>query len=271
MTARDIDADLKSIANNDAPATPEPEAFEFEFHPLADKFPLMENDDLFKLARDIMSNGMLEPITLYEGKILDGRNRYLACKLAAADKDKKFKFVRTDFRELLCHLDPLAFVISANIHRRHLTAEKKRELLATLIMIDPSKSNRAIAADAKVDDKTVGAVRRELEATAEIPQLESTTGKDGKKRRTKGKGGGPRGKGGKGKEKAKAITYAQVTDAKTATNAYSVLEEHLLDALRDLNDHSSFAHADEYAQRTIEKLQEKLEEMQPEEEEQEAA
>jgi hypothetical protein len=64
-----------------------------------------------------------------------------------------------------------------------------------------------------------------------------------------------------------------VTDAKTAINAYSVLEAHLLDALQDLNDRSSFDHADEKAQGTIEKLQEKLSKMQPEtegEEEEEA-
>ena len=166
---------------------------------------------------------------------------------------------------------PLAFVISKNIQRRHLTADQKRELLAMLIKSDPSKSNRQIATEAKVDDKTVAAVRGELEATAEIPQLETTTGKDGKKRRTKRKGGSP--KSGTRRSEKVMITYGQVTDARTAINAYSVLEEHLLDALQDLKGFSSFDHADEKAQGTIEKLQEKLEEMQPEgeEEEQEAA
>ena len=194
----------------------------------------MENDELRKLANDIVVNGLMEKITLYEGKILDGRNRYRACQLAATAKDKKFKFVRTDFRELRCDINPVAYVISANIHRRHLTAEQKRDLLATLIKIDPTKSNRQIAEEAKVSHHTVGDVREGLEATGQVAQLDGTIGKDGKKRRTKAKGGSPKGKGGKGKEKGKAITYAQVIDAKTAVNAYSVLEEHLLDALRDL-------------------------------------
>jgi len=257
MTAPDIDATLKQIATNTS--TPAPaDQFEFAFHPLAERFPLMEGDDLIKLANDISANGLIEPIMLYEGKILDGRNRYRACKI------KKLKFVQAHFRELR-NKDPLAYVISANIHRRHLTTDQKRELLATLIKIDPSQSNRQIAEQAKVSHHTVGEVREGLEATGQIAQLDTTTGKDGKKRKTKGKGGGGR-KGGKGKEK-EMITYAQVTDAKTATNAYSVLEEHLLDALQDLKDRSSFAHADEYAQGTIEKLQEKLGQMQPEEEE----
>jgi ParB-like chromosome segregation protein Spo0J len=263
-TTRDLNADLKSIAKNSAtPAAAD--QFEFEFHPLANKFPLMEGDDLFKLADDILVNGLHEPITLYQGKILDGRNRYRACK-----ELKTFKFVPAHFRELPSGLDPLAFVISANIHRRHLTAEQKRDLLATLIMSDPSKSNRQIAEQAKVSHHTVGEVREGLEATGQLAQLGATTGKDGKKRKTKGKGGGGRKR--KASEKV-MITYAQVTDARTAINAYSVLEQHLLDALQDLNDHSSFAHADEYAQKTIEKLQEKLSGLQEkkEEEEQDAA
>jgi hypothetical protein len=259
VTAPDIDTSLKSIAANSAVADDE---FKFEFHPLADKFPLMESDELRKLANDIVVNGLMEKITLFEGKILDGRNRYRACQLAATVKDKKFKFVRTDFRELRCDVNPVAFVISANIHRRHLTAEQKRDLLATLIKLDPTKSNRQIAEQAKVSHHTVGEVREGLEATGQVAQLDGTTGKDGKKRKTRRKGG-PKGKG-------KAINYAQVIDAKTATNAYSVLEGHILDALQDLNNFSSFAHADEYAQRTIEKLQEKLAEMQPEEEEEAA-
>jgi ParB-like chromosome segregation protein Spo0J len=256
----DIIASLKSIASNSAPPAVADE-FEFEFHPLADKFPLMEGDDLLKLANDIKANGLMEPITLYEGKILDGRNRY------RASKTLKFGFTRAHFRELRRDMDPMAFVISANIHRRHLTAEQKRDLLATLIKIDPSKSNRQIADEAKVDHKTVGAVREAMEATGEIPQLDTTTGKDGKKRKARKGGGGRKGGSGKRKEEKQTITYLQVTDAKTATNAYSVLEEHLLDALQDLKALSSFAHADEYAQGTIEKLQEKLNEMQEEAEE----
>jgi len=48
-------------------------------------------------------------------------------------------------------------------------------------------SNRQIAETLKVDDKTVGNVRAKLETTAEIPQLKSSKGKDGKVRTTKRK------------------------------------------------------------------------------------
>ena len=149
----------------------------YQFHPLADMFPLMEGEEFDSLVADIKANGQREPITLYQGKILDGRNRYRAC-LAAGMAPR------------LCgHKDdcayignPVAYVISKNIHRRHLTAENKRDLIAELLKAQPGKSNRQIAKSVKADDKTVGAVRAELEATAEIPQLEKTIGADGKMR-----------------------------------------------------------------------------------------
>ncbi|MCD6295935.1 MAG: ParB N-terminal domain-containing protein, partial [Deltaproteobacteria bacterium] len=51
-----------------------------EFHEIANMFPLMEGTEFDALVTDIKENGLLEPIWLYENKILDGRNRYRACQ-----------------------------------------------------------------------------------------------------------------------------------------------------------------------------------------------
>jgi hypothetical protein len=227
-------------------------------HPLAEIFPMISEDELKELAEDIRKNGMIEQITLCEGKILDGRNRFAAGKLIS------FQFRRHNFRELRCDLNPRHYVISANIKRRHLTPEKRREIIAELLKLNPNQSNRQIGEQTKTSHTTVGAVRGELEATGQIGQLDKTTGADGKTR--KRKAGKPKGKSGSSKRK-ETITYQEVVDARTAANAYSVLEENLLDALQELNDFSSFAHADEYAQATIEKLQDKLKQMEPQAEE----
>jgi len=226
-------------------------------HPLSALFPPISDEDFGKLAADIKLNGLHQPIMRYQGKVLDGNNRYRACELVKiAPKFADFTGDDAQARN---------YVISANIHRRHLSPDQRREIIAELLKLNPSQSNRQIADQTKTSHTTVGAVREELEATGQIGQLDKTTGADGKARKRKGK---TKGKGG---SKGKAITYQEVVDGKTARNAYHVLEEHLLDALQEINDRSSFDHADEYAQATIEKLQDKLGQMQPEEEDEKEA
>lgn len=77
----------------------------------ADIFPMMDKIDFENLKRDIKENGLLEPIVIYEGKILDGRNRYRACK------DLKIKPKLKEYHGK----NPLELVISLNLKRRHLT------------------------------------------------------------------------------------------------------------------------------------------------------
>jgi hypothetical protein len=79
--------------------------------------------------------------------------------------------------------DPHAYVTAANLHRRHLTAEQKRDLIAKLIKADPSKSDRQIGERINADHKTVGTVRKEQEATGEVSPVEKRVGADGKAHR----------------------------------------------------------------------------------------
>ena len=54
---------------------------QLEPHPLAALFPPIPEEELAELGRDIALHGQVEPIVLYQGKILDGVNRYRACRL----------------------------------------------------------------------------------------------------------------------------------------------------------------------------------------------
>src|SRR5262249_37587000 len=189
-------------------------------HPFSKLFPPISEEDFGKLAADIKLNGLHQPIVRYQGKILDGNNRYRACELVKiAPKFADFTGDDAAARN---------YVISANIHRRHLSPEQRREIIATLLKADPTQSNREVAEQAKASHHTVGDVRTELEATGQIAQLETTIGADGKKRKTK--------KGGKSKGDKKQ------TDAQAATRAYHALQEKLMDALGELKEASSFAH-----------------------------
>jgi hypothetical protein len=91
-------------------------------HPLSELFPLMEEPELAALAADIQANGLRTPILLFDDQILDGRNRYRACQLAGVEP------VTSEF----AGEDPLQFVLSANLHRRHLN-ESQRALVAARI------------------------------------------------------------------------------------------------------------------------------------------
>jgi len=92
-------------------------------HPLSQILPMMPETDLAELAADIKQNGLRAPITLLDGKVLDGRNRYRACQIAG---------VEPRFKDFNGNGDPLAFIISANVRRRHLT-ESQRAMIAAKI------------------------------------------------------------------------------------------------------------------------------------------
>lgn len=78
-------------------------------HPAAEAFPMMEDGRYGELLSDIRENGQREPITVCDGMILDGRNRYRACLEAGVDP------VTRDFAG-----DPWAFAWSLNGARRDL-------------------------------------------------------------------------------------------------------------------------------------------------------
>lgn len=96
-----------------------------KFHEYAEVFPLMiDGPEFDSLVDDIKSHGLREPIVKYQGKVLDGRNRFLACQKAK---------VKHKFRDFKGNDDAaLAFVISANVHRRHLT-DSQRAMAAARI------------------------------------------------------------------------------------------------------------------------------------------
>ncbi|MEG3637675.1 Spo0J and IME4 domain-containing protein [Magnetococcus sp. PR-3] len=95
----------------------------YDFHPIADIFPLMSEQELNELTQDIRDHGQREPIWLHtDGRILDGRNRYNACCAIGAEP----------FVEIYQGDDPVAFSISLNLHRRHLNESQRAMVAARL-------------------------------------------------------------------------------------------------------------------------------------------
>jgi len=89
-------------------------------HPAAELFPAMTDAEYASLREDIRANGLIEPLKLSKGLLLDGRNRARACEeLGIEPKTEEVNGV-----------SPIAYVIAANLHRRHLTLDQQSVLAA---------------------------------------------------------------------------------------------------------------------------------------------
>lgn len=83
-----------------------------EWHEAAMIFPMLEDRQAAELADDIKKHGQREPIIICSGKVIDGRNRWIACKVNG---------IAPITKEIDEPDDPVSFVLSLNLHRRHLT------------------------------------------------------------------------------------------------------------------------------------------------------
>lgn len=87
----------------------------YRVHPACALLPMMGAASLREMAEDIKANGQQQPVILFQGQLLDGRNRLRACELAGVEPD--VQEWRGD--------DPVRWVLSLNFHRRHLTDSQK--------------------------------------------------------------------------------------------------------------------------------------------------
>jgi len=109
-----------------------------EFHEVAEIFPLMNDEEMSALRADIKANGLREPIWTYQGKIIDGRNRYRACM--AEDIEPVYREWEGEESDLV------AFVVSQNLNRRHLTSGQKAVIaLKVLPLLEERAKQRQLA------------------------------------------------------------------------------------------------------------------------------
>jgi phage N-6-adenine-methyltransferase len=147
-------------------------------HPAAEIFPPLPPDELGALGEDIRVNRLQERAkVLRQGDrfvLLDVRSRLDAIEGAGLTiKVFEGSTPNNKFFEVVENVgDPYDYVWSLNFHRRHLTGEQKRDVIAKLLKAKPERSNRQIAKQTSVSPTTVGKVRDELERAGDV----STTG-----------------------------------------------------------------------------------------------
>ncbi|MGH9932950.1 MAG: ParB N-terminal domain-containing protein, partial [Pyrinomonadaceae bacterium] len=85
-------------------------------HAISGIFPEMAGEDFAALKADIAAHGQQEAIVVFDGQILDGRNRFRACKELGIEPKR---------RNWVNGKSPVDFVVSVNLHRRHLTSSQR--------------------------------------------------------------------------------------------------------------------------------------------------
>jgi hypothetical protein len=222
----------------------------YDIHPLADLFPELETaSDGFKaLVEDVREREQQEPIVLFEGKVLDGRNRARACSFL-----KREPIVREYTGN-----DPIGFVLSANLHRRHLNESQRAMVGAKLTKLALGANQHTKGQGPSIEEaaKLLNVGHASIERAKKVlgcgnEQLVKDV-QDGK--RSVSDAAGEVGK----KPKRKRTEKQKVQDR------YKAKQEELIDVLQDF---PSWQHAEEYAERTKERLDETVHSMQGEEKE----
>jgi hypothetical protein len=169
-------------------------------HPAAELFPPMNEAELAALAEDIKKNALRSQIALWQSdpkspaQLLDGRSRLDAIEIATgapALVEAPSITAGKDF--LACNkvivldksVDPYPYVISANLARRHLSADDKRKVIGNLILAQPDKSDRQIAEMLRVSHHTVASVRAEMEGRGQIAHVSTRTDSKGRQQPAK--------------------------------------------------------------------------------------
>jgi hypothetical protein len=165
-------------------------------HPAAALFRRANPDELRELGEDIKARGLTSPIVLWREspeaplQLVDGVSRLDGIELCIGRIISIRPLLLAGNRmiprcdnvvELDSTVDPYAYGKSANVLRRHLTGEQKRELIENLLKADPDQSDRAIARAVKADNKTVAATRKGMEGREEIPHVARRKDKNGRR------------------------------------------------------------------------------------------
>lgn len=136
-------------------------------HPLSAAFPTMSAEEQYALTNDIDQHGQREPITVHNGMVLDGWHRYQACQMLE---------IPCLEQELDEDSDPVAFVLSCNMHRRHLTGSQRAAAIVSCSewakvgkpcngeVTSPLATVPQMAKQAEVSERTIQHAKRAVEA-----------------------------------------------------------------------------------------------------------
>jgi hypothetical protein len=154
-----------------------------EPHELSKLFPLIGDSDLSALASDIEKNGQREPIMLYERKVLDGVQRQRACEIAGV---KPFCVSFESQPPQIVKGGPLAYVVSQNLHRRHLDTSERTQI-AVKVAAQIAKGERDELATGVTNSSKPGPKTRQKAADQQAAKLMHVSARSVERARAKEK------------------------------------------------------------------------------------
>jgi hypothetical protein len=98
-----------------------------QIHPIAGEMPAMSDAEYARLRDDIERHGLIQPITIYQGMVLDGRHRLRAANEIGLTSVAAVAYVGDD---------PEGYSIQQNVMRRHLTATQRAMLAGRRVTSD---------------------------------------------------------------------------------------------------------------------------------------
>jgi ParB-like chromosome segregation protein Spo0J len=247
-----------------------PKVPQLALHQYCELIPSCTEEEFKELKEDIKENGLRLPIKTFDNKILDGRSRYRACvELEAENHPVEFKkeVFYSSAKEVSAQ-DALAYVISMNVKRRHLSASQ-RALIAARLVTSKLGGDRSVKLPTEITQEQVAKlagvstkmvtdavkVSSKPELAEKVLKGELSVASTAKRIREE--------------EEAAAAGDQQDTndheddegfDADNAVDVYDEAEDRLVDALVALANASSVGHAKEKAKATKQRLDEAIEE-----------
>jgi hypothetical protein len=121
----------------------------YKVHPAADVFPMGSDEELATLGEDIKKNGLKDTVAFYRDELIDGRNRFEAMERSGIERDGRMMQPGAIYSDGKTRDDPefdvAAYVISKNIHRRHLTKEQRADLIVAARMAAKPRQNEEVS------------------------------------------------------------------------------------------------------------------------------
>lgn len=155
----------------------------YKRHPLSAKYGDMEPEQLDRMKQSVAAHGILEPIRLYEGMVLDGWHRYscLPKTLTAEQAEGYFE----EFDEELYGMSAEAYVEAANVDRRHLSLVQRIAIAADNlgVAVDDRGAKTKIAKAMGISSAAVGQAIKAQEVKTKEPKEKAAPTLEGLEKR----------------------------------------------------------------------------------------